>query len=174
MIHLDELQLAYESKCEAIQTQPQLQIAKQHNKMEQMWQQLQQTFEQQLKQLELKMEMNVTQMFNDFGQRFQVVMQKLKESVDERAVIKSMIEDKMTQILKAVQPTTSGNITPTIGNTPHQPQKISRAMPSPDPRPEPMSINHLNQADGSLINNPTASHAKHQLGDSIALAGASK
>ena len=33
-------------------------------------------------------------------------------------------------------------------------------MPSPDPRLEPMSINHPTQADGSLINNPTASHTK--------------
>ena len=38
MIDLDELQSAYESKCEAIQTQLQLQITEQQNKMEQMQQ----------------------------------------------------------------------------------------------------------------------------------------
>ena len=172
MINLDELQLAYESN--AIQTQLQLQIAKQHKKMEQMRQQLMQTFKQQLKQLKLKMEMNAMQMFNDFGQQFQVVMQKLEELVDECEEIKSMIEDKMTQILKAIQHTASGDITPTISNTPHRPQKISCAMPSPDPRPQPMSIDHPTQANGSLINSLIASHTKHQPGDSIALASMSK
>ena len=124
-IDLDELQSAYDSKCEAIQTQLQLQIAEQQTKMGQMWQELTQTFEQQNKQLELKMETNATQMFNNFGQRFQVVIQKLKELVVEHEEIKSMIKDKMTQILKAIQHPTSGDITPTIGNTPHWPQKIS-------------------------------------------------
>ena len=174
MIDLDELQLAYNSKCEAIQTQLQLQIVEQQNKMEQMRQELMQTFKQQLKQLELKMEMNVMQMFNYFGQRFQIVMQKLEELVDEREEIKSLINVKMTQILKAVQHPNSGDITPTIGNTPHRPHKISCTTPSPDPRSKPMSIDHPTQADGSLINNPTASHAKHQTGDSIASASMSK
>ena len=132
------------------------------------------TFEQQLKQLELKMEMNIMQMFNDFGQRFQIVMKKLEELVDECMETKSMIDDRMTQNLMAIHNTSSGNITPTIGNTPHWPQKMSRATPSPDPRPEPMSIDHPIQADGSLINNPPASHATHQRGDSYASASASK
>ena len=139
-----------------------------------MRQQLTEAFKKQLKQLELKMEMNVTQMFNDFGQRFQIVMKKLEDLADEHEEIKSMIDDRMTQILKAVQNTSSGNTTPTIGNTPHRPMKMSCATPSPDPRPEPMSINHPIQANGSLINNPPASHATHQRGDSIALASASK
>ena len=131
-------------------------------------------FEKQLKQLELKMEMNVTQMFNDFGQRFQIVMKKLEDLADEREEIKSMIDNRMTQILMAVQNTSSGDTTPTISNTPHWSTKMSRATPSPDPQPEPMSIDHPIQADGSLINNPPASHATHQRGDSFALAGASK
>ena len=59
MIDLDELHSAYETKCEAIWTQLQLQITEQCSEMEQMKHQLQQNFEQQLKQLELKMEMNL-------------------------------------------------------------------------------------------------------------------
>ena len=74
---------------------------------------------------DVKVETNAMQMFNNFGQRFQVVMQKLEELVVECKEIKSMIKDKMTQILKAIQHPTSGDINPTIGNTPHQPQKIS-------------------------------------------------
>ena len=130
-------------------------------------------FEKQLKQLELKMEMNMTQSFNNFGQRFQIVMKKLEDLADKREEIKSMIDDRMTQILKAVQNTSSGDTTPTIGNTPHWPTKMSCATPSPDPRPEPMSIDHPIQANRSLINNPSASHATHQRGDSFALASAS-
>ena len=101
-------------------------------------------------------------------------MKKLEDLADEHEEIKSMINDKMTQILKAVQNTSSGNTTPTIGNSPHRPTEMSCTTPSPDPRPEPMSIDHPIQADGSLINNPPASHATHQRGDSFALAGASK
>ena len=59
MIDLDELHSAYETKCEAIWTQLQLQITEQCSEMEQMKHQLQQNFKQQLKQLELKMEMNL-------------------------------------------------------------------------------------------------------------------
>jgi hypothetical protein len=170
MIDLDELQSAYESKCMDIQNQLQTQIEEQNTKMEQMRQQLTDAFEKQLKQLELKMETNMTQMLNDFGKRFQIVMTKLEESVDEREEIKNM----MKQILMAVRPTSSGDITPTIGNTPRRPTKMSRAMPSSDPRLEPMNIDHPNQADGSLTNNPPASHATHQRSDSFASAGASK
>ena len=65
-INLDELQSAYESKCQVIQKH----IAVQCTKMEQMQNQLQKTFEQQLQQLELKMELNTKQMFHDFGQHF--------------------------------------------------------------------------------------------------------
>ena len=173
-IDLDELQSAYESKCTDIQTQLQTQIEEQNNKMEQMRQQLMDTFDKQLKQLELKMETNVTQMFNDFGKRFQIVMKKLEDLADKREEIKAMIDDQMTQILKAVCTTSSGDSTPTIGNTPCWPMKMSRATPSPDPRMEPMNIDHPNQADGSLINNPPASHATHQRSDSFASAGTSK
>ena len=105
--------------------------------MEQMGQKLTQTFKQQIKQLELKMEANVMQMFNDFRQRFQVVMQKLEELVVECEEIKSMIEDMMNQILKAVQHPTSDDITPTIGNTPHWPKRYHEQRPAliPDRNP---------------------------------------
>ena len=139
-----------------------------------MRQQLMETFKKQLKQLELKMEMNVTQMFNDFGQRFQIIRKKLEDLADKCEEIKSMINDQMTQILKAVHNTSSGDTTPTIGNTPYWPMKMSHATPSHVPRPEPMSINHPNQDDGSLINNPPASHTTHQRGDSFVSASASK
>ena len=140
-----------------------------------MRQQLTDTFKKQLKQLELKMETNMTQMFNNFGQRFQIVMKKLEDLADEHEEIKAMINNQMIQILKAVCTMSSGNTTPTtIGNTPCWPTKMSHATPSPDPRPEPMSINHPNQANGSLINNPPASHTTHQRGDSFVLASASK
>ena len=129
MIDLDELQSAYESKCMDIQNQLQTQIEEQNTKMEQMQQQLIDAFEKQLKQLELKMETNMTQMLNNFGKRFQIVMTKLEESVDECKEIKTM----MKQILMAVHPTSAGDITPTIGNTPCRPMKMSCAMPSPDP-----------------------------------------
>ena len=139
-----------------------------------MRQQLMEVFEKQLQQLELKMEMNITQMFNDFGQRFQIVMKKLEGLVEERKAIKDMIDNWMTQILKAVCTPSSGDSTPTTGNTPHRPMKMSCATPSPDPKPEPMSIDHLNQANGSLTNHPPASHATHQRSDSFASAGATK
>ena len=113
-------------------------------------------------------------MFNDFGQRFQIVMKKLEDLADKREEIKAMIDDRMTWILKAIRNTSSGDITPTIGNIPQWPMKISCPTPSPDPRPEPMSIDHPIQANGSLINNPPASHATHQRGDSFVSAGASK
>ena len=116
--------------------------------MEQMRQQLMDAFEKQLKQLELKIGTNVMQMFNDFGQRFQIVMKKLEDLADECEEIKAMIDDQMTQVLMAVCTTSSGDTTPTIGNTPCRPTKMSHATPSPDPRPEPMSINQPNQADG--------------------------
>ena len=103
-----------------------------------------------------------------------IVMQKLETLADEREEIKDMIDNRLTQILMAVNKTTSGDITPTIRNTPSRPTKMSRATTSTDPRSEPMNIDHPNQADGSLHNNPTASHATHQKGDSFALAGASK
>ena len=77
-IDLDKLQSAYASKCMDIQNQLQTQIEEQNKKMEQMRQQLMDAFEKQLKQLELKMETNVTQMFNDFGQWFQIVMKNLR------------------------------------------------------------------------------------------------
>ena len=70
MIDLDELHLAYKTKCEAIRTQLELQIEEQCNAMEQMKTQLQLNFENQLKQLELKMETNANQLFQDFGQCF--------------------------------------------------------------------------------------------------------
>ena len=113
-------------------------------------------------------------MFNDFGQQFQIVMKKLEDLADEHEEIKAMIDDQMTQILMAVCTTSSGDTTPTIGNTPHWPMKMSCTTPSPDPRMEPISIDHPNQADRSLINNPPASHATHQRGDSFVLASASK
>ena len=86
--------------------------------MEQMQQQLQHMFKQQLQQLELKMEMNVQQLFNDFGQCFQVIMQKIQGLVIDHTEMKAMIEDKMSQLLQAIQNKNSSNTTLTIGNTP--------------------------------------------------------
>ena len=173
-IDLDKLQSAYASKCMDIQNQLQTQIEEQNKKMEQMRQQLMDAFEKQLKQLELKMETNVTQMFNDFGQWFQIVMKKLEDLADEREEIKDMIDDQMQQILTAVHNTSTGDITPTIRNTPRRPSKMSHMTPSPDPSMDPMNIDQPSQADRSLINNPPASHATHQKSASYALAGASK
>ena len=135
--------------------------------------QLQLNFENQLKQLELKMEMNANQLFQDFGQCFQVVMDKIEELVLDHMELKAMIEDKLFHILQAINSKQARNITPTTGNTPHHPHKVLCTMPSPDPNMTPMHINHIQQADGSLINNPTASHANHNNDGSIALAGAS-
>ena len=170
VMDLNELQSAYESKCDALQQQ----IEEQRMAMDNMRNQLTRQFEQQLKQLELKMDTNSKQLFYDFDKRFQMVMNKIETLVVDRNEMNTMIEEQMTQILQAINGTNSGDITPTIGNTPRRPTKMSRATPSPDPRLEPMNIDHPNQADGSLINNPPASHATHQRSDSFASAGASK
>ena len=87
-IDLDELQSAYETKCEAIRTQLQLQIKEQCSAMEQMKQQLQLNFKRQIQQLELKMETNAKQLFQDFGQCFQVVMDKIEELVLDRTELR--------------------------------------------------------------------------------------
>ena len=129
MIDLDELQLAYDSKCKVLQQQ----IMEQHTKMEHMLNQLQKTFESQLQQLELKIESNAKQLFNDFRQCFQVVMQKIEELVVDQTEMKAMIKDKMSQLLQAIQTKSSGNTTPMIGNTPQHPNKTLCAMPSPEP-----------------------------------------
>ena len=85
-----------------------------------------------------------------------------------------MVEDKMQQILIAIQHKMPGDITPTMGNIPRQPHKTLHTTPSPDTNPDHMNINQANQADGSLSNNPTASHANHNNDGFIALAGANK
>ena len=101
-------------------------------------------------------------------------MEKIEELVIDCMELQAMIEDKMSQLLQAINNTQAGNITPTTGNTPHCPHKALCTMPSPDPKLEPIHIDHIPQADGSLINNPTASHANHNKDGSIASAGASK
>ena len=64
VVDLDELQSAYESKCNALQQQ----IDEQRTAMDNMRDQLTWQFEQQLKQLELKMDSNSKQLFQDFDQ----------------------------------------------------------------------------------------------------------
>ena len=64
------------------------------------------------------MESNNMQLFQDFGQQFQMVMQKIDDLVVDQNEMKMMVEDKMQQILMAIQHKTPGNITPTMGNTP--------------------------------------------------------
>jgi hypothetical protein len=169
-VDLDELQSAYEAKCDDLRSQ----IEAQRVMMENMRTELQQSFEQQIKQLELRMESNNMQLFQDFGQRFQMVMQKIDDLVVDRNEMKTMVEDKMQQILLAIQHKTTGDITPTMGNTPSRPQKTLRATPSPDTNPDHMNIDHDNQADGSLSHNPTASHANHNSNGFLASAGATK
>ena len=77
VVDLDELQLAYESKCNALQQQ----IEEQRTAMDSMCDQLTRQFEQQLKQLELKMDSNSKQLFYDFNQQFQLVMHKIEALV---------------------------------------------------------------------------------------------
>ena len=106
-IDLNELQSMYKYKCKAIQKQ----IVEQCTDMEGIQNQLQKTFEQQIQQLELKMELNAKQMFHDFGQCFQVVMQKIEELVVDQTEMKAMSKDGMTQILQAIQ-TKSSRVIP--------------------------------------------------------------
>ena len=47
-----------------------------------------------------------------------MVMQKVDDLVADQNEMKIMVEDKMEQILMAIQHKTTGNITPTMGNTP--------------------------------------------------------
>ena len=126
-VDLDKLQLAYESKCEALQQQ----IEEQCKEMECMRNQLTSQFEQQLKQLELKMDLNTKQMFQDFDQRFQMVIQKIEDLVVDRNEMNTMIEMRMNQILQAITGNTSGDITPTFSNTPQCPPKTSRPTMNP-------------------------------------------
>ena len=136
---------------------------------------LQQSFEKQIQQLELCMESNNIQLFQDFGQRFQMVMQKFDDLVADRNEMKMMAEDKMEQILMAIHHKPTGNITPTMGNTSKQPHKTLRATPSPNTNPDHMNIDHDNQADGrSLSNIPSARHANQNSDGFIALAGVTK
>ena len=86
--------------------------------IEKMRSDLQQSFEQQIEQLELQMESNSMQLFQDFNQRFQVVMQKFDDLVTDWNEMKMMVEDKMEQILMAIHHQATGDITPTMGNTP--------------------------------------------------------
>ena len=112
--------------------------------MEKMRMELQQSFEQQLKQLELKMESNTMQLFQDFGQRFQKVLQKIDDLVDDRNEMKTMLDDKMQQILTTLQHKMTGDITLTMGNTPRRPHKTLHATPSPDIHPDHMNIDQAN------------------------------
>ena len=86
--------------------------------MEKMRMELQQSFEQQIKQLELQIESNNMQLFQDFGQQFWMVMQKFDDLVADWNEMKMMVEDKMEQILMAIHHKMTGDITPTMGNTP--------------------------------------------------------
>ena len=171
VVDLEELQSAYESKCDALQQQ----IEDQQKAMDNMRDQLTRQFEQQMKQLELKMDSQSTQLFKDFDQRFQMVMHKIEELVVDRNEMNIMIEDRMNQILQAITSNQSGDITPTIGNTPQRPHKTARSTPSPEPTPTPMNIDNDHQADGSLHQNPPARHAHHNYNDGThASAGAHK
>ena len=114
-----------------IWTQLQLQIEEQCSAMEQMKNQLQLNFENQIKQLELKMETNANQLFQDFGQCFQVVMEKIEELVLDCMELKAMIEEKMSHILQAINNKQAGDVTPTTGNTSRHPHKVLCTMPSP-------------------------------------------
>ena len=89
IIDLDELQLAYESKCDALQQQ----IEDQRMAMDSMHEQLTQQFEQQLKQLELKMDNNSKQLFYDFDQCFQMVMNKIEALIVDHNDMHTMIEE---------------------------------------------------------------------------------
>ena len=82
--------------------------------MDNMRDQLTWQFEQQLKQLELKMDSNSKQLFQDFDQRFQLVMHKIEELVVNCNKMNIMIEARMTQILQAINGTNSGDTTPRI------------------------------------------------------------
>ena len=169
-INLDELQSAYESKCNELKVQ----ISKQHNKMEQMHAQLQKNFEQQIQQLKLKMESNTKKLVFDFDKCFQMVMHKIEELVVDRTEMQMMIKEKMHIILQAIQVKNNGYSTPKIGNTPQCPHKTPHMTPNHDPCLVPMNINQHIQADRSLPNNPTASHANHNNDGSQALAGVTK
>ena len=120
------------------------------------------------------METNANQLFHDFGQCFQVVMDKIEELVLDCTEHKAVIEDKMSHILQAIHNKQASDITPTTGNTPHRPNKVLRATPSPDTNMATMHINPIQQANGSLINNPTASHANHNSDGSFVSASTSK
>ena len=119
VVDLDELQSAYESKCDALQQQ----LEEQRTAMNNMRDQLTQQFEQQLTQLELKMNTNNKQLFYDFDQRFQMVMNKIKNLIIDRNKMNTMIEERMNQILQAINGNNSGDNTPTIGNTPTRPTR---------------------------------------------------
>ena len=170
VMDLDELQAAYESKCDALQQQ----IKEQWMAMDNMRDQLTQQFEQQLKQLELKMDTNSKQLFYDFDQRFQMVMNKMEALVIDHNEMNTMIEERMNQILQAINGTNSGDITPTISNTQQHPHKMACPTLSPAPTTTAMNINQSTQANRSLPTNPPASHTNHTYDGSNALAGAYK
>ena len=171
VVDLDELQSAYELKCDILQQQ----IEEQRNAMENMRDQLTRQFEQQLKQLEFKMDSNTKQLFQDFDHHFQMVMHKIEDLVVNRNEMNVMIEARMTQILQAINGNNSGDTTPMIGNTtPQHPHKTARPMLSPASNMTPMNIDQPTQADGSLNQNPPASHANHTYDGSNASASVTK
>ena len=170
VVDLDELQSAYESKCDALQQQ----LEEQWMAMENLRDQLTWQFEQQLTQLELKMNTNNKQLFYDFDQRFQMVMNKIETLVVDRNEMNTMIKERMNQILQAINGNNSGDTTPTISNTPTRPHKMACPTPSPAPTTTPMNIDQTTQANGSLPTNPSASHANHTYDGSNVLAGAYK
>ena len=170
VMDLDELQSAYESKCNALQQQ----IKEQWTAMDNMRDQLTWQFKQQLKQLELKMDTNSKQLFYDFDQRFQMVMNKIEALIINHNEMNTMIKEQMTQILQAINGTNYDDTTSTIGNTPQCPHKMAHPTPSPAPTTTPMNIDHSTQANGSLPTNPPASHANHTYDGSDALASAYK
>ena len=163
VVDLDELQSAYESKCDALQQQ----LEEQRTAMDNMRDQLTWQFEQQLTQLELKMNTNNKQLFYK-------VMNKIENLIVDRNEMNTMIGERMNQILQAINGNNSGDNTPTIGNTPTRPHKTACPTPSPAPTTTPMNIDQPTQADGSLPTNPSASHANHTYDGSNASAGAYK
>ena len=165
-INLDELQSAYESKCNELKVQ----ISKQHNKMEQMHAQLQKNFEQQIQQLKLKMESNTKQMVYDFGQWFQMVMQKIEELVVDRTKMQAMMKRKCKSFYRLFKLTRLVIPLPWLVIHPNVLTRLC-VTPSHDPHTEPM---YIDQADGSLPTNPTASHANHNNDGSIASASTTK
>ena len=78
------------------------------------------------------------QMFNEFGQCFQVVMTKIEKLMDDWNEMKNMLDEQLLKILDALYAGCTGDMTSKIGNTPHHKTKTHHATPSPKTPLEPM------------------------------------